>query len=855
MQKVFNYRDASNYFRTKLSDFKLDGQSFVFIGREGTGKTQLLNVIEKRARIIGYQVFRARSYSSNEALMYQAYNELLNQVKYEFKERALPEIVDAFSSFNPEDARKTIFMIDGLENMLQHSRELFIYLSRIAVRLGFTIFGTITEDYVEEGYSVVRFLNLVSQEPDIQITKFEKANIEDIKFLLKEAGYNLPASFIQEVFRLTNGNVRSLVYTLRYYEDQGIINEKQELEEVTFRYFPIPPSSEMRFEQIIGDLNEIEMTVLEVVSLIQEELAPSFIADLTQYPRKEIVNALTKLNRFGLLMENNLNYSILNSSVADIVLKSIYSRGGYVISENFVKQEVFKALPFITKLKVHELRKDPASIEDLVNSQWRDLVDRMGYLGVSQELFIKLQKSVTGKEAKAHLALMAAQSMQEVGDFESAMQIYLSEGIVAVEPVYAKLSEAKLHQKFDRFQESIDACNEVLKMGNVGDYDYVSALIVISTNYSALNRADQGEKYANDALALAREHGFKDLESDALGTIGTLRVRRFDLEGALSNYETALDITQKAKYFDRELLVLNNIAIIHSYWGEFEESARMLTEIIEKSYMSGELISRAYATYNLCEIYYNTGRKEDFRSYFPSAAGLVRLLSDSNLSYPFFRFATLASIDMMNIESGSKYSEELLKISRSLGDENKEIMARGLYIMTQKEFSRELATELEDIFSKDINDPDDFLPSWFLISLMYHCLRGNREQAHLSFVRLKKVSETLGDSLGMMVAELGAAFDHLLNGNLTELGNIGSKGFLIGGKTRVFPVLARHFEHYSSGTLTEEEKVEIPDTIVNLTAMILMGEVPAGIPRDEGMDNFNYFMKCREIVGKKTVPI
>lgn len=855
MQKVFTYRDACDFIRSKLESNDLAGQSYVFIGREGTGKTQLLTELEKRARGKDYHVYRSRSYSSNEALMYQAYNELLNQVNMEFRERTLAEIVDAFSSMDPVQSGKVIFMIDGLETMLQHSRELFIYLSRTAIRLGFTIFGTITEDYVEEGHSIVRFLNLVSQEPDIQIIKFDKANIEDIKFLLRESGYNLPASFVQEIFRLTNGNVRSLIYTLKYYQDRGIINERQELEEVTYRYFPIPPSSEMRFEQIIQDLSEKERAILEVVSLIQEELSPGFISDLTQIPRKEVVNALEKLSNFGLVMENNLNYSILNASVSDIALNSMYSGGGYIISENFVKQEGFNTLPFITRLRVHQLRKDPARIEEIVNSEWRDIVDKISYLGFSQNLFLNLRKSVTGKEAKAHLGLMAAQAMQNVGDYDSAMKIYLSSDITTVEPVYAKLSGAKLHEKFTRFQESINACNEVLRMENVSDYDRISALIVISINYSSLNRQEEGEMSAKTAMSLAEEKGFEDLKSDALGILGTLSVRHFDLQKALNYYEDGLEITQRLKLFDRELLLLNNIAILHSYWGEFDESAKMLTEIIEKSYISGELISRAYATYNLCEIYYNIGRKEDFRSYFPSATGLVRMLSDSKLSYPFYRFATLTSLDIMNSQSGQKYAGELLRVSKSLGDTNKELMAKGLSIMVQDYPTAESEAELEAIFSEEINDADDFLPSWYLLAEFYYCLRGNSEKAHTSYKRLRDISETLGDSLGLMISKLGYAFILLVDGEKQKLKEVVEGGFVIGDKSknRVFPFLTRQLTSYCDGKIKEEK--DDPDTIINLVAMVLMGLTPAGIGRDKGMNNFMYFLKCRSIIGKRTVPI
>lgn len=854
MQKIFTYRDANGFFRTQIERAQLKGRSFVFLGKEGTGKTHLLNRLGSLAKDNSYKVFRTRSFSSNEALMYQVYNELLNQYLGEFKERPLSEIVETFSRMDPETSSKSIFIIDGLENMLQNSRELFIYVARTAARIGFTIIGTITEDYVEDGHSIVRFLNLITNEPDIQLINFERANIEDMKFLLKEAGYNLPVSFIQEVFRLTNGNIRSLTYTLGYYHDQGIINDNMELEEVTYRYFPIPPSSELRFEQIVRDLGVPERIVLEVVSLIQEDLSPGLIADLAQIERQKVIEALEKLKSFGLITENNLNYSILNSRLSDIVMNLVYSSTGYIITDSFVRQPGFENLPFITRLRVYELRKDGSSIEELVNREWREFIDKMSYIGFSQDLFQRLQKIVSSKDAKAHLALLFAQSRQNIGDYDGAMSLYTADDIIEAEPVYAKLSEAKLHQKLNQFQASIGACNSILDMENLSAYDRISTLNVLATNYSFLNMLELGEKHAEEAIEIAEEQEFTDLISDAYGTIGTLRVKRFDLKGALHYYTKAVEICQRLKLFDRELLMLNNIAIIYSYWGDFEQSAKMLTEIIEKSYISGELLSRAYATYNLCEIYYNIGKKDEFRSYFPSAAGLVRMVGETNLSYPFFRFASLVSVDMMSFDSGIKYTEELLKISKSTSNESRETIARGLYLMAQPELSLELQKELGDIFNREVTEVDDFLPTWYLMAGTYFCLKNDLDSAHAAFERQKQVAQTLGDSLGVTVSKLGDVFELLANRKIGDLRELLKDGFVIGTRSVVFPILTRQLMDFCEGREPEKNRVEDSDTIVNLAAMVLMELTPMGIERGE-LDNFNYFVKCRMMLGKRVIPI
>lgn len=851
MQKLFNYRGAHQYFLDMLANGQLMGRSFVFLGKEGTGKTQILNEIEVNAKAQGFRVYRTRSYASSEALMYQAYNELLNQLNKQFNERSLPQIVEEFSTLNEEVASRTFFIIDNLENMLQHSRELFIYISRLAPKLGFSIFGTITEDNVEDGSSIVRFLNLVGAEPDIQIINYERTNLEDTRALLKNMKYNLPSSFIQELFRLTNGNIRSLVYTLKYYEEQGIINSSGELEEVTYRYFPIPPSSEIRFDKAIRDLSDGERKVVEIVALIPEEMSPTFISTLAQLEVSQVLDALEKLRDIGLVTERAANYSMVNNRVSDIIMNSVYSNGGYIISETFLKQPGFSNLPFITKLKVFELRKDPQRIEELVNGNWRKFIDKLSYVGFPQDLFMNLSKFVSGKEAKAHLAILSAQSYFNLGRLEDAIEIYNDPDLLAVEPVFTKLSAAKLAQRTDRYQDAIDMCMDLLREEPLEPYDRASAWLTIATGHSFLNNIEEGEKAAEETIKIAKENNISELIADGYGTLGTLKIKKFDLKGALKEYEEALKLCQEFKFYDRELLMLNNIAIIYSYWGDFEQSAKMLTEIIEKSYISGELVSRAYATYNLCEIYYNIGRKEDFMSHFPGAAGLVRMLGDSNLSYPFFRFATMASFDMMSYPSGVKYAEELLKISKSIGNKAKEKLARGLYIIVQPTLNEAIKKELESIMDLEITEADDFLPTWYLLSGIHHSLKADIEGAHAAFERLVKTADSLGDSMGFAIARLGQAIEHLIKGDKEKLLEVVGNGYTIGKDTVIYQNITQMFMKYCSDELSKEDRESMPESTIHLAVMVLMGLMPAGIEMEDGMDRYSYFIKCKEIIGKR----
>ncbi|MCL6090182.1 MAG: tetratricopeptide repeat protein [Candidatus Thermoplasmatota archaeon] len=822
MQRVFSYKDANNFFKGLIGTSQLSGSSFILFGREGTGKTHLLNNFETEAKSRGYVIYRARSYSSNEVFMYQAYNELLNQLNGSFSEREFPELVERFADYNGEKVKKTIFIVEGLENMRQNSRELFIFLSKIAEKNGFVLIGTLTEDYAEDLASVSRFLNLVSLEPNIQFISFQKTTIDDIKYLLVEEKYKLPDSFIQELYRLTNGNIRYVNYTLRYYQEQGIVNAKKELEEVTYRFFPIPPSSELKYERSLLDFNEAECAILEIIALIGEELSPSFISKLIQIKRSEVLEILEKLKNKGFVIENNLNYSIINKRVAELIIKKIPSTQSYILSEEFVNQPIFADLPVMTRIKIFELMKYPELIERTLDSEWRKIMERLGHLNVSADVFRNLEKLVSDNQVKAHLEILAADSLQLMGNNDAARDIYTSEEIVRYEPSLVKLKLAKLYRKVDKYEESIHTCEDILSMKDLNPVDKAEVYITLSMDYSYLNNISLAEDFARKAMDVGKTEGIDSVMADSYHSLGTVKTRRFDLQGGLECFRQSLEINQKLKRFEKELLNLNNIAIIYSYWGRFDEAARILTEIIEKSYMSGDMVARAYATHNLCEMYFNANQFDKFKLYFQSEAGLVKLVNEGNLSFSFFRFGATVLLNLFNIKAGLTYAEELIKLAEDSHDRNKERMAMGIKLIGEAFREGHIFPEMDDILFTEFNIPDDYLPTWYTITGIYFSLRGFEDKARISYERSENSAKALGDFFGIEMSKIARCLELVAYGTKEELKTYIDQNFDETTQNYFYASLIPIFRNYATGGVMDISSTENPQSVIHLAAQVLL---------------------------------
>lgn len=823
MERVFNYREASDYFIDLIEKSKIFGTSFMLMGKGGWGKTAALNFIEEFAKKKGINVYRARSFYSDESLMYQAYNELLNQLLDTFEERDLAKIVELFSHFTGDKARNTIFILDNIESMIQPSRELFVYLSRLCSKNGYTFIATFNEELLLDQDVVRKFLNVVSMETNLWVVNFRKPDMEDMNYFIRQKNFRLPVSFIQELYRLTNGNLRYAEYALKYYQERGIINQNNELEEVTYRFFPIPPSFENRLERGLNEMKDPELSVLGLIALTAEELSPSYIARMLKLDRSEVLRSLEALTEAGYLTHNDVNYSLVNRLINDLVLKQLPEKKTIVLSDEFLKGSDFKELPTLTRIRIYLLVKDPEAIEATIENEWSEIRQKLPFINSSPEIFLRIMNMVGSDSAKAHLALLAAYAYEIGGENNEAIKLCTSSNVFQVEPVFAKITLARLYRKTGRYSDSIDLCKELISTLEKDSRDYVETIMTLAVNYSYMENPQLTVQYADEARKSAEKSGYEDVLADSLNLLGTMNVRAFKLAAALEYYKKSLELNRKLRHYEAELLSLNNIAIIYSYQGQLEESAQMLTEIIEKSYISGALVSRAYATYNLCEIYYTSGKFEEFKKYITSAQKLVRIVNDSNLTYPFLRFMATINLNSFNLETAQTFINELCDLAGSLKNPTQETICRGLKYIADGLDSGSFNPNLDKVFLTTFEEADDYLPMWYTIGAIKFGVDGNADAASRSADLALKQADGIGDFLGMVVAKIARAIALTASGKRNELKKYMENNFKDKSKLFAYNEIVNAIEHFANDDMAGYVKQDPPTSLLRLGVEVIAG--------------------------------
>ena len=782
MERLLSYSQAYEHLERALSSLPVKTTTYLVIGRRGYGKTLLLNQLRKIGENINPTVFSAESSSGGDVFRLYPFNDILNQVTSESRDRSLEEIVDGFRHEFLKRKGVNIVAISGLEMLDQQQRDLFVYLSQISVSSNFLLFGTIAEE--RELEHELSFPPINNVNVSLEIIRLKRPVNEDFAFFLKITGYRIPDNFLAELTRLVNGSFEMLTYCLKYYEEQGIINHDRELQEASFRFFPIPPSIEVTYRRIISQLGPEEKRILQILALVGEDLPVDYLKRVTGLEPGNLLEILDRLEEKNLISTKNFNYRIDNQSLSDMIFEEMSSSSGQKNLQDFMSSKAYEDLQFVTKLKLFSKVKDARNIEKTVIQEWNKVLKSGFTSSVSSQFFLSLEKLISDPKAKNALKIMAADTLLQENNVSKAYEIYTSPEIMDSFPEISLLGKARVLWKNNAYDEAIETCKTLIDE----EYDNSTrgyACIIAANSYYSKNDFRKSMEYSILAEKISKENGLNDILADSLNAMGNNSVKEFDLDGAQALYSKSLEINRKLKRFDKILQSLNNIAIILSYRGKYEEAIEMLQDLISESYITGDLVSRAYALYNLSEIFYNSGRLDDSLKLIGSTERLVVNLNDSNLSYPFYRFLTILNLNIFKPGKAFKYAEIMEVEATRIGNIEWKNISIGLKGLVEVFTGARKIEDLNPLFSKDVSFSDDFSPMWYSIATMHFIAIGNLEMAKDRSEKSRKSAEKLGDHFGNAVSQICSVYMMLASGNIDSVRKfIASKGNMISTNVR-----------------------------------------------------------------------
>lgn len=746
------------------------GSSYVLVGPEGYGKGEVISYLRDELQPTGMKFFRGSSYLKTELSKYHLFNEILNDAANEFQNRDVEALMNGYIQLLRENnSGKTVIVAEGLESVSDESRDFFLYLSRLTGKYNFNLIGTYTTNFLYNSSLSERFIQLLETEDLVNTIHLGKMKIEDFRFYLTKNGYNLPDRFINDLFRLVDGNINTLSYTLSYYEDHGIINSEKEVDDVVYRFFPIPQALEIHYERILSDLTEKQTFVAELLSLIEEETTYNRLCRFAGMGESEMLKILSRLEKAGVVNEKGFKYDISNYRVRDFITGRMSNTRKLEIYSILSKSELFVELPLQMRLSILLQKGEYEYIGKILQEQGGSIISKFASLKSLIDFLSEFLDKGGSSEHTISASRTRCQALELLGETDAANACY--EEIISEFPreIAPKIDLARLNANRGKYDLALDLVERITPTDGTNDNEI--GLLFLAKGSALFKKRDYSDAFemTSRARSILRSVGDRGNEANALNILGNICIETFKHDEAMKYYNQALEINRELGLLENLAKNLNNIAIVKSYNGDYSEAINIFNELINSSYLMGDLLTRAYSTYNLAEIYYILGNIDEVRSYIPSAIKLVELADRRDLKYRFFRFLSVVYLNEMDVGNALEFSNRAMEAVSSSKDGEYYRIAYAMKELFSELIRGEKSDILPSLFLESMPEDDEFLPVFYSIAAIYFVFRGDFENAEKVTDICIKRAEKMGERYGVLVSLLHKGFVLFYQGKMKDL--------------------------------------------------------------------------------------
>ncbi|MCA8945597.1 MAG: tetratricopeptide repeat protein [Planctomycetes bacterium] len=144
------------------------------------------------------------------------------------------------------------------------------------------------------------------------------------------------------------------------------------------------------------------------------------------------------------------------------------------------------------------------------------------------------------------------------------------------------------------------------------------------------SRIDDAERWAQQALALARETGDLDRQGAALGNLAMVENARRNAERAIALYEESIAIRREVGATRAEALVLYNLGIQYSQLGRYDEARQCYQRSLRLQRETGDRPGEGFTLASLANVETAVGHNEKAIELLERALKIFRECSDSS---------------------------------------------------------------------------------------------------------------------------------------------------------------------------------------------------------------------------------
>ena len=582
--------------------------NLMLLGRQGWGQKELLKILAGNLRNWGSEVYEGLTESAQEIEKYEPFNQILDSITKTSKVRELNEILSLMKSHFRGDRRVFLFF-SNINLLSDPTRFLLTYFMKSSSEYGISIVCSGATDSESRNGDFENFLDVVTGEGLAKVFNLSKPQPEDFRFVL--SNYRFPEDFLNDIYRLSDANFAILDYIIRYYRFRGVIMDNGDIDYRIYRFLLVPTEISQFLGGIIDSLSRTGKLSVALLSFMQITLDPETIGDLLSLSVSDAVEICNELVKMGLVVRLYSKFGMTSKFINPYFKGAIPNEILQEALKLSSKSGSFHLLPVENRIQVLEQSEDYEGISTLVKNEWRTFVRKFTNTQSILNFVQRVQEHIEDAEAKNILSLIRCNAIYNSDDLEKARKCYEICPGYDIDPAGVTLTLASIYQTLGNYSKSVDILETFSSKLPLEDAASGFLKLLIAEASFNLEDYENAENRLKEAIDIAVKSSDDELKARALTLKGNILLIKGDNHGSEECYNESASINRRLGIWLQLSRNLNNLSVLYSSKGRYNEAISILDQLIDNTYLTGDTTLRASAYHSKARIFDILGRREE----------------------------------------------------------------------------------------------------------------------------------------------------------------------------------------------------------------------------------------------------
>ncbi len=634
---------------------------FMIEGNAGIGKTRLVNELKHKALSKGFGFISGKGYYHTSE-PYLPFKEVFRPYRQngEFENIELLEFFDAEDKArakkvleSDEGKRDAIFFetaenirsiankkplvlfIDDIHRVDKASLMLFHYLADKLRDSPVMFIGAYRPEGVINNKFFEEMLLRMSREKLYEHLKLEPLTIDDTKEIIKglTGKFKVPQHFVQMIYQVSEGNPLFSKELVKQMIEDDIVDPKNDVFPSEKDAFELPKVVEDIIERRIKRLSKENLKVLQIGSIIGEDIPFSLLHEVTEMDSFELLEYVDILTGSG-LWENDPEEDVFHfahglihlsvyESIPEHMRKVLHKEVAETMEQLYQDrlEEIFydvaahyenaaessKAFEYLKKagdeaekvyahedaIEIYDKALVIADENGFQRKKW-DVLERLGDLyrvigkfDVSLDYYESIPKDELDIKHRQRIYRKRANLFDKKGELNKALDTVekglekgMEENIETARLLkrkgWAEMRMGRYESAAENFLKSLEMAEKYGIKKDIGDiYHALGTVNFYNSKY------DEALRYLKKGLKIREETGDISGKASSLSNLGNVYMNRSEIDKALAKFKESMDISEKIGKENNRVHILINLGNAYLKKGELEKAYESYKESYE----------------------------------------------------------------------------------------------------------------------------------------------------------------------------------------------------------------------------------------------------------------------------------